>query len=1249
MEPLQTDVDIPSQSPSSDGPDPKLSATTASSTAEASSLADPKLDGCTSDPDHCSPICLAKPTEPWTIFAFGGAVLPLVLGLIYVSFCTFVSYLPFPFVVSHSMKYANEIQGAMTVLANIWVAFSLQSVEDLVDCIQAEEWYRRLSLTLCPKRRSGGREIAFKHVNQVSCNIGGIGKQAENLFTFFSGSSSVFKAAFISSLLSVGLNHLGPALPQLFPGWYSIGTQNISIPSLPPLSLHSNLSAPFNRSSSPSSKLSNVYILVGLNEGYIQKDNSFPNTVAPLPYLSAIGDGEFYDTDVAYLDYTCHWLAPKIGEPEWDIIAATEQSRHRTAYSAGGYKGSGKAPFFPGTVTLLDTVYKADSSGNALVPSYDGAMLVVVQSAPFNANIQYTDVEDWWIDLASVPTSPIPPVWSTFQDEWANLHNRPITTDISMLLCLPQVDVQSYHVHAYQGAFETLDESLPYRVGNIDQTQLKIALSDSLLSFATSSSTMFRGTPFMLDNRRNFTHYTPANESDLESFYARLAQVGLSAYLDGGPFGMRQTQSIGERLGLVLKADRKYLAIVAILYILISFPGIFIISLRRTEEKKEKHLSVSNVLQLVHMAEGMQLEERTGREITQLAKEIGGKEAQLAEGEDMVSHAFRNAKVWMYETTASDGKDIMRLSFYPGTWKPRGRWGKILRRARNRLGILTPVLGGCLVAFGVYTYVNKVIIPVEVMDSRHAMIATLFTTTLGLWRTLALWGVRKVIKEVRSEEWTRMITLHGVEIPHEKNLTTAFEDVSSDNLSTIDVAWYTILFKPRSFISSYYRLAFFSLLSATLCSTISQGAIQIQLRPGVIQDHVPSNIRSYSHSVQSLYSYVGDQPWATERTLMPQAPDSVIAAFESLNEIGNSFTYLEQIGGGTIGIRLPVTNEASEGYFLMQPQETIFDSEANVKFLTDLGTWKMSCGWTIPTLQTWTRSLNHSSFLSIEIPERSLRGLMLPPSGHPNFVPLQQPQIIDSQDQYIFTGLFAWTLFGSSSGAKVNLDNVPHANLSSEWQDWIRDSLIPTYDPTFTRDFVEVPTKLTTLVCEPNVEVLYRSSAMIYEGTVSLDKRNEVEKKIGNVDLEQLSHLVYYMGSLFGSSDLGTFLPFLPIGALPGLMALSPALKEGNSTIPRSGKDISQSLNKMMTSQLKAISLVALPDVPSFSAEIGQRYVLDVSLPLLIPTSLMFILLSIIVIIFELRIKLRRFSLAGILLAGGTNLQDWDDQNKGQS
>ncbi|KAH8919970.1 hypothetical protein BT69DRAFT_1284409 [Atractiella rhizophila] len=603
--------------------------------------------------------------------------------------------------------------------------------------------------------------------------------------------------------------------------------------------------------------------------------------------------------------------------------------------------------------------------------------------------------------------------------------------------------------------------------------------------------------------------------------------------------------------------------------------------------------------------------------------------------------AFRTARVCVKDFPSVDGV-APALSVQIGPPVVKGWLERKIKALRNVVMFITPVVGGAFVAFGVYAYKHDVVVPIKIEEERLVLIGTLFTIAVGFWRTLALGGTRSAIREVRSEEWTRLSDLaqKNGQLEDEK-VKEALEDVSTNQTSIINWLRYALFYTPRSLISGYYRLTFLTFILMSACSILSQGAIQLHLRELPLSPAQPSNVNSYDANFITVYKNLTEEPWASQAALITNS--TRLEVIEAFSHTADNYAYLEHVLEATIGFKMP--SQGKEGYFLMQPQDTIYERNASVRFYTDLGRWRMECAWTKPTIQEWDEELNSTSYISLRLEDKDVYGLINPPAGYTWFHPLQRPQWI-SNTSGIFSGLSAFTLFGASSNSPFNttssvvLDSVPNADLSPEWQKWIATTMVPSYSPSFVEKYVTIPDKITTLVCEPNLKILYNSTVTIYNGSVSFnfDSSSEDEaKKIGNLDYGQLAYLLYYSSTGISVSQLGDFSPLLPIGRLIGEAALS----SSNITVPRDGEDIARTMNSLLASKLKYFARFSWNNATTFSSPVGERAVVEVSFPQFLASAILFALLSLAIAVKMCRTKLRKCTVVGLLVAGGRELDGW--------
>ncbi|KAH8914506.1 hypothetical protein BT69DRAFT_1290090, partial [Atractiella rhizophila] len=610
---------------------------------------------------------------------------------------------------------------------------------------------------------------------------------------------------------------------------------------------------------------------------------------------------------------------------------------------------------------FLSSIFKLAPDNTSIIPSFDGVIMVAVQTAPLNAIFAETS----WFNFSSVPQLSIPPSWRTYQEEWLLMGNGPIAKEVSILFCLPQFSVQSYSVavdSAQVGG--QLENPLPYRVGNIDETQLKIALSDSLHELARTAPSIF--TTEFVDQERRATNLsnstlvdTPVDANALSESITDMVRGALSAYLTGGPFGTTVIQSHGYRMGLVLRAQNEFLWIVAASFFCLAVAGGLVLVLQHREKRLERQLSIAGVLRLVRWDKETSLVGEkwlNGRGLMEFATDLTPGCGMTDEEEEKVHFAFRNSM---------RNVPTVRLQMTPAPMRKFKIEGRSLRKL---VGFITPVVGGAFIAFGAYAYTHDVIIPEDIGDVRPVLLGTTFTVVIGLWRTLALGGTRSSIREVRSEEWTRLssrATTQG--IMAQENVRTAIGDVSTNTTSIVDQLRRSVLFTPHSLISKYYRLAVLSFLIMSVCSITSQGAIQLRRRVVSIGSSEPVAINAYSTNVSSLYTILSAsrEPWRTSQGIGDSDLDFAVNGWREEFLISSGVDYIEEELDIPVAVQMPPTN--AEGYFLLQPAGTI-------RFLTDLGVWKTSCEWAAPRLQPWSADINSSSFVSIQLMEHNLQG-----------------------------------------------------------------------------------------------------------------------------------------------------------------------------------------------------------------------------------------------------------------------------------
>ncbi|KAH8918261.1 hypothetical protein BT69DRAFT_591141 [Atractiella rhizophila] len=321
--------------------------------------------------------------------------------------------------------------------------------------------------------------------------------------------------------------------------------------------------------------------------------------VIPVPTLLKANNLEMYPSDIVSVTYDCKWMAPTyISDPIGDNLS--EVLDGGVFYETGGFFGFGSAPFEPDALYFLTPILKSDSNATSLIPSFDGAIMLAFQTALWYDR----SIDGVVFNMSSVPQTAIPSSWRPYQEEWAALQTN-IPTDVSVVFCLPRFSIQSYVVAVSSAPLWKTDEPMPRRKGNIDETQLKIAMSDSLRQYAESMPTLFLAEFFFSEtitlNSSNSTTivYYPRDESYLSKRITDLVKGGLTAFFHGAPFGTMVVRGYGYRLGLVLHSQNEFLWVVAVFFLSLAVAGALVLVLQRRERRIQRHLSPSTVLRLV--------------------------------------------------------------------------------------------------------------------------------------------------------------------------------------------------------------------------------------------------------------------------------------------------------------------------------------------------------------------------------------------------------------------------------------------------------------------------------------------------------------------------------------------------------------------------------------------------------------------------------------------------------------------------
>ncbi|KAH8928134.1 hypothetical protein BT69DRAFT_1346826 [Atractiella rhizophila] len=1226
---------------------------------------------------ECQIITEDLPSSPgrWDVILL---FMPSILGLAFCIFCFGVRYSN-AVVVSHSTSHIAEIRGAFNALWNTWIFVSLLFADNIIDAIRSQEWFRRL--------RGGGKEgTPFAAIDHVSSGLGGLLRHAVALLGYRRSSTS-FKIGFLAALIGLGLNDLAPSILQIVPGWTSAHMNTVMIPSLPANSLNSDFSKPFNISVNTRASAVALYYVAHLHNISIPSYSFVPsNAVLPQPNSTRATEAESYDSDIATIDYRCEWTKPTfISLPDRNKTGM--ESFANVTYGANGFYGLGAAPIESQSVMQLASIYTLDDN-KTLIPSFDGILIFVALTTP--SSNKYLD--NLYLNLSSVPTVPIPDEWSNaFGVSGSDDDDSPLgqaylfPTAFSMIVCIPTISISSFSVSitGNEPSFN-LSDPLGTRVGNIDEQQLKFALVDAVYGLGLSAP-IINELPFTVAGSSPRIG-TPLSNADLSSRVTSVQQAVMGGYFVDSPLGNLEVPSKRQSLGLVFAVHDGFLWAVTVLYLALALISTFVLRIGK-KERRLKSLGINTVLALFEGSNKATTNGcLSGRELKDVvATQVPFGSEKLVAGEEMVEKKLRTANLYFTESET--------VEVEVGLQSPLRNLKReeVKRQAVSYAGLLTPILGTAFCAFAGYAHNQTLILNIGTDTGKFVLASTLFTLFVGIIRTLALGGVRSVIREVRSEEWSRICS--RVSDPLDPSVQHTLENASTNITSFFKLLQLTWLHRPYEHISGYFRIAFISFLIVSIASIISQGVIQLQLT------HVALN-QPYQTSIVSLpqdslwidsdspgidegdgldgfnwpdgqdldgildglglggHVNPGSEPSMHRLLLRRDALDSLDPTLNGLKDllfsasILNSFAYLEQVKSVTVGLRYPY-RDAAEGYFLLQPQDTLVGNtlgrDASVKFRTDIGRWTSRCEIVEAQIESYTDWSNRNSNNSvlgtsistiepnIRIPSKGLNGTTEAPCGAGFIKLVDTGTITRGGVGGAPLGAFVWAVGGGDEENLIDLSRVQSSSIQDDWQQFCESN----------PDYLASSSRLVGLYCEPTIEILYGSYATIYNGSVTFDLRNDTTNPVGNLVSSQLAYLLSIVGlnlpyptitARYSPKDIWT-------DSLAGHISLGRS-PSGNSSVLRPMSDIEKSLNQFSTSLLKSYQPYFKTSTNTSAYPVVERYAVQTSYPQFIITAILFSLLSLAIFIFQCRTRMRKFTVSGILAAGATDLRGWTSEKR---
>ena len=385
-------------------------------------------------------------------------------------------------------------------------------------------------------------------------------------------------------------------------------------------------------------------------------------------------------------------------------------------------------------------------------PSFDGTIGFIVTSGT-------PPPRNGYFNLSSVPTSTLSVSWQKTIAAWrANqtLETTPVEY-ISVAVCSPKYSIEPWLVDLVNGSTK-LVQLQSERVGNLDPTQLNIAIQDSfsrltfspplyvIYGLSIAQLTMLFAMP------RNMSLPGIPHSSEYLTLKINAAiPIFAQAYLDDFPFG-KFTPPRSQLLvpALVLSAELKFICIAAALYALLS--GVLFHLFRRTVAKP---FTIKNILDATHEvphAPGVSRGRAFATKIEDIA--IYGNDVDDSATEARVNKAIGNHYTMVLLEDSPTNRMVLQIdsqqwhAVTPNIF--RERYENIRIRSSRFSWAFTPTMGAMLVAFGISAYRNPRVISISPQNTRATLLSALFTWTLGLWRTLSLVAVSSLVRRANS-------------------------------------------------------------------------------------------------------------------------------------------------------------------------------------------------------------------------------------------------------------------------------------------------------------------------------------------------------------------------------------------------------------------------------------------------------------------------------------------------------------------
>ena len=665
--------------------------------------------------------------------------------------------------------------------------------------------------------------------------------------------------------------------------------------------------------------------------------------------------------------------------------------------------------------------YRDPSTGR---PSFEGDVAFVVTSGtPFPGT--------GYFDLSSVPTYNLSASWKSAAAAFkANqtLTVMPVNS-ISVAVCSQKYHIEPWIVELINGT-TTLVELQSQALGNLDPTQLQIAITDCFnhLPDALPLDVQFDlpiallTTLFQLSTNNTPPFGLPQSSEELTSTMNRFAiPTSVQAYLDDFPFG-NSTPPDSKLLipALVLVAQLEFIYATMAFYIVLSVALIYLFSRPLAPSFDIQHvMSVTQDL-FIPCTTALSVGQGVADKIEHIV--AVEKDGNISATEAQINKAIGD-HFTMIRKDLSTRRPVLEIDSHQhiSTSDQLLRRYEIMRTRRSRtVWVATPVLGAALVGFGIHAWRQPYVIPISPQDTRATLLSSLFTWSIGLWRSVSLLAIYALIRQANSDvspsgtcilnlrlitfvlqEWSRLIeTRHQFGIS--RKLRVILNDVSANNLSFLSsfrAAWMT-----RT--SSTFKVCYIAGLLAPLCAVVAQGALTLLALPVLTDTELDIPLLKRDSPIEV--------PWSADATLAPSNIGSI-----GLGQLGTSWTYLEQVIGATISDTMP------QGYLV--PLRTPTNNTFGSQYPTDVIHIQCECSWVAPTLPVAITNAN-VSYIPISLESFDITAIQTVPHGAAckflcKFTPL--PTLIfivlafaplsnmtySSNSTAVTSGIFAWTLW----------------------------------------------------------------------------------------------------------------------------------------------------------------------------------------------------------------------------------------------